>query len=370
MQHYEKTILWTRQIEEEYRRIADAYCPRLEMPALRISDSMRRLGAYTTEPREIMLSTRLFTEYSWDVVLGVLGHEMAHQYVHEIAGQRDEPPHGEAFQDACKILHVMPLFRQATGHVQRYFQDRANPGRPAAIQRKVEKLFALAQSSNEHEAALAMRKANALLRKYNLERLEGKQEAEYDYKVIRTRKKRLDVVEKYAVTVINDFFFVNCVLSSVYDPASCQEYRAIYIFGDTKNLAVAEYVYSFLVERVAHLWREYRKKTGCPGKERRSFVIGLFRGFLKKLKAQEEKDIAAAAIHGGNTCTALMLTQNDQALQRFVRIRFPHLRRQPVTTTRQFHSGAYHAGQEEGRRLTIHRGIAESVGNLGKVLPL
>jgi len=227
----------------------------------------------------------------------------------------------------------------------------------------------LARSSNEHEAALAMRKANALLRKYNIERLEGRGETEYDYRVIQTRKKRLDVVDKYAATVINEFFFVDCVLTSTYDAASCQEYRAVYMFGDSKNLAVAEYVYSFLVERASSLWQEYRKKNGCAGKERRSFIIGLFRGFMKKLREQESQDIDAAVNHGGNTCTALMLKQNDRVLQQFVRIRFPHLRRQAVTATRRFHAGAYHAGQEEGRRLRIHRGIAESADKLGKALP-
>ena len=43
-------------------------------------------------------------EAPWPAVVEVLKHEMAHQYVHETLGLAHTPPHGEAFQSACRLL--------------------------------------------------------------------------------------------------------------------------------------------------------------------------------------------------------------------------------------------------------------------------
>jgi hypothetical protein len=47
-------------------------------------------------------------------------------------------------------------------------QATAEPGAPDEVMARIRKLFALAGSPNEHEAALALEKAHALLLRYNL----------------------------------------------------------------------------------------------------------------------------------------------------------------------------------------------------------
>ena len=49
---------------------------------------------------------RLVTEHPWTVVLEVLRHEMAHQYVDEVLGVHDETAHGPTFQAVCEARAI------------------------------------------------------------------------------------------------------------------------------------------------------------------------------------------------------------------------------------------------------------------------
>ena len=120
----------------------------LRPPVLTLVDG-RRLGFWQRDTRTLALGRGLVADASWPVVVEVLKHEMAHQYVDEVLGITDETPHGPAFRQVCERIGADP---RAAGRP-------AADEEPAAI-RKVRKLLALAQSANRNEAEAAARAAH------------------------------------------------------------------------------------------------------------------------------------------------------------------------------------------------------------------
>jgi hypothetical protein len=65
------------------------------------AETTRRLGQWSRARRTLELSRTLVLVRPWLEVLGVLEHEMAHQYVDEVLREHGEPPHGPTFQRVC-----------------------------------------------------------------------------------------------------------------------------------------------------------------------------------------------------------------------------------------------------------------------------
>ena len=80
----------------------------LFQPLFAVRDLKGRWGTWSSERREICLSSDLVHNHSWDAVREVLRHEMAHQYAEQVLHGYQEPPHGEGFQEACRMLRANP----------------------------------------------------------------------------------------------------------------------------------------------------------------------------------------------------------------------------------------------------------------------
>ena len=74
---------------------------KLAPPVFALSEAAGRLGQWMRATRTLELSRALVLERPWSEVLSVLQHEMAHQFVDEVLGVRDESAHGETFQRVC-----------------------------------------------------------------------------------------------------------------------------------------------------------------------------------------------------------------------------------------------------------------------------
>ncbi|MGV1101020.1 SprT-like domain-containing protein [Thiovibrio sp. JS02] len=353
--------LWGNQLLVEYRQLCWLYRLPLAAPVFEISEGQRQAGAWAPDFDTLKIASWLIIDHSWDVVVEVLKHEVCHQYVHQVMGQGDEMPHGPAFLKACDRLGVHPEFRSATGSIPRLLKIRPGGAASSAILARVEKLFALAQSANEHEAVLAMEKANALLRKHNLERLASKAPADYDYLILALGGKRLSAHHRAIAAILKDFFYVNVVIVRRFEARSGESHRVIELTGARENLAVADYVATFLANRLASLWSRYRRQTGAPGRERNSYCLGVLNGFRAKLARQAE---AAMRQDGGQEAGSLICA-NDPGLIRYYRARYPRLRKISHAGP-QVHADSYTAGQEEGGRLILHRGVAAGTDGTGK----
>lgn len=286
--------IWLNQLFVEYEEICWSYGVTLTPPVFEISDSKKEVGSWDSETRTIRLSRHLITDNSWLVTLQVLKHEMAHQLCAELF-ETQEKGHGAEFQRGCELLGVEPEYRRANSSLPEFAKNLmketgiSNTGR--RFINKVEKLLALARSPNENEATLAMQKANELIEKYNLRFFELGAKREFGYAVINRKRKRIESYQRHICRILQDFFFVNVVTSSLYDPGTDQSHKIIEILGAKENVAIGEYCYFFLENKLFSLWAHNRHRfNGTTRTEKNSYFLGLLAGFYDKLKNQKEKN--------------------------------------------------------------------------------
>jgi len=321
----------------------------LRTPAFELSAAEGRLGRWHGGTRTIELRRALLLDHGWGVVVEILKHEMAHQYVDEVLGVREEGAHGATFRRVCGERGIDP---RAAG------VPRATAPGTTHLLERVAKLLALAESSNEHEAQAAMSAAQRLMLKHNLEALLGERHASYDFKHLGTPSGRIGESQRLLAAILADHFFVEVIWVPVWRPLDGKRGSVLEVCGSPENLELAEYVHAFVNHTGERLFREFR--AGRPrrrGRERERFLAGLMVGFRDKLESERKKSREQGLVWSG-----------DGALHAFFRQRHPHIRR----TRHATHAGteAYARGREAGQKLVVHRGMrAGSTGGAPALLP-
>jgi len=281
----ETVRLWSQQLYQEHSAICWQYKIPVSTPTIEVNNAIRSLGSWHSADRVIKISGDLIRKHSWDIVVQVLKHEMAHQVVSEIL--KGHGGHGKDFHKACDLLGVSKSFRQG--------ENRLNcEGLPGVkkpqksfdqnLLEKIEKLFALAGSCNKHESLLAMQKANQLLEKYNLERIKRQKLAGYSYTIINHQKKRVENFQRRICYILQNYFYVEVIYSSLYDAKQLTKFKTIELLGAEENVLIAEHVYYFLLNRLSGLWEQYKDAANCSWKKKRSYWLGLVDGFAAKME--------------------------------------------------------------------------------------
>ena len=365
---------WLCQLQAEFKQICSWYGISLAAPAFRIIDSRTILGSWNPDSGTISIAAALINEYSWDTVINVLKHEMAHKYVHDYLKSEMERPHGKAFQQACKKIGVLHPFNSATGDTPKVFTAGGRQGSDREYDRKmnkVRKMLALAGSANRYEAEAAMSKANCFIRKYNLERLDSTRPSRYSYEIITTGKKRLQVIERSIARLLMDYFYVDIIYSELFEAQTNELFKTIELLGTVENVAFAGHVYGFLSHTVESLWQDYRKTTRARGKFRKTYILGLLQGVREKLNTAEQKYSApscgSAGWGPGKTLSCLVVAR-DPGLSQFIARRFPRLRKVQYRSAGIHCQNTYSAGKAAGRKITIHKTVRHNDGNLGRLL--
>jgi hypothetical protein len=361
---------WVHELRRAHEDICWRYGVNLRTPMIEITSAVKKWGEWDPGVRTIKISGNLIREHSWDVTLNVFKHEMAHQIVTERFGAVDG--HGPVFKQACAMIGVPDPFTKSSGDIPGILEEidaREAATENTRMLEKVRKLLSLAGSPNENEALLAMQKANQLIEKYNIERIEQNRTAGYAYAIINHKKKRIENYQRRICSILQEHFFVDVIYSNLYDPISGETHRTIELLGTTENVQIADYLYHFLMNQMERLWKSYqRKKTKTVPKNKRSYRLGVLKGFHDKLdkQAAERKNQYKPNDGNGQTISALVLAE-DLALKEFTRMRFPRLK-----TIR--HAGpridrdTFHAGVDDGKRLNLHKAIHTYDGNNGKLL--
>ena len=368
--------LWGRQLLAEFANINWQYGLALKTPVFEISESNRQFGSWQAGTRIIRISTRLIIGHSWDITCQILKHEMAHQICSELFHQNDGG-HGPLFHQACDLLGLPAPFRLAAGDLPESIEpDPAS--RPQTEQgrhfiRRIGKLLALAGSNNEHEAALAMEKASQLMARHNLQQVQEDAHSEFTSLIINGKSKRLERWQHKICAILLRFFYVKVVTASLYDPRQDTLHKTIEIFGRQENVAIAEYCYAFLAGKLASLWQQNKKKAAGKGlRARNSYYLGLLQGFYDKLLAQEaltawlrpeKRETEGAA----ETNMAVLIQAEETALDRFVGMRFPRLRRRSGSGA-MIYRDTYEQGKTDGGRIVLHKGVAEQKSEQGLLL--
>lgn len=342
-----------RALHAQYHELNYTYFRRkLQPPVIELCDTTARLGQYARDGRTLSISRALCLEQPWGVVVEVLKHEMAHQFVFEVLGVNDETSHGPAFRDTCQKLGIDA---SAAG------MPKADPSAPeseaARVLERVAKLLALAESSNENEAQAAMNAAQRLMLKYNLDSVATRAAAGYGFRHLGKPSGRVSEAERILSNILGDHFFVEVIWVPVYRPLEQKRGSVLEICGTPANLEMASYVHGFLLHTAEQLWRAHKRARGVRGdRDRRTFVAGVMAGFREKLEAQR----VANASEG-------LVWVRDADLSQFYRRRHPH-----ITHARYAGSARTEAhlhGREAGKRIVLHRPVEGHATNGGKLLP-
>lgn len=344
-----ETALWI--LDEPLRQ-------QMRPPLFCLRDYSRTWGTWSRERREISLSRDLVLRHSWDAVLEVLLHEMAHQFAEEVLGAREEPSHGPAFQRACHLLRANP---KASG---RYvpLDDRVarEPQGPEdRTVRRVRKLMALAESPNRHEAEVSMAKAHELIAKYNLRLLE--QDDSRDFASVFVGRPALrHPREDYALAnLLQEFYFVQGIWVPAYVLEKGKMGRVLEISGTEQNIRLASYVHDFVCRFIEAQWRTYNERKGLGRRRKTDYAGGIIEGFRSKLTSQDKRKKPEGK--------KALIKLRDPLLEKYVAYRYPRT----VCEKRGLSARdekVVSDGKAAGKKLVIHKGITEKRGGRRRLI--
>lgn len=339
-----------REIAEQYRLLVLNYFKgALRLPQFELVASGARLGRWIEATRTLELSRPLVLGHPWGVVVEVLKHEMAHQYVSEVLGERGESAHGPRFRSVCERLGI----------------DGAATGVPAPtapsehhnrMAERVAKLLALAESPNVHEAEAAMTAAQRLLLKHNLELRLLRAAQGYAWRHLGRPTGRTTEAERVLSLILGAHFFVEAIWVPVYRALEGKRGSVLEICGTPENLDIAEYVHGYVVQTSERLWREHKAERGIRAdRDRRAFLAGVMSGMSDKLSREARKNESAGLVWVA-----------DGDLDVYFRRRHPYVRH--VRYAGQRRTDAYAHGREKGRHIVIHRGMKGAAASGGLLL--
>src|SRR3954471_25086782 len=204
----------------------------LARPAIELTDSSSRLGRWHGGLRVIELARSLLVDHGWGVLIEVLKHEMAHQYVDEILGQPDDSMHGAEFRRVCEErgIDASAAGIPRTGNAQSVEQH---------LLERIAKLLALAESPNEHEAQAAMSAAQRLMLKYNIDlAISGRQPA-HTVRHLGEPTGRVHEAQRILAGILGDHFFVQTIWVPVWRALEGKRGSVLEICGSKANLELA-----------------------------------------------------------------------------------------------------------------------------------
>lgn len=320
----------------------------LSTPQIALTEAGSILGRYLGATRTIEVSRTLLSAQPWGVVLEVLKHEMAHQFVHEIV-RADEPPHGPAFRAVCERLGV----------------DERASGMPEAeidaagkrVLERVHKLLALAESDNRHEAEAAAAAAQRLMLRHNLALPSVSAAPRHSFRHLGRITGRVTEWERRLGNILREHFFVDVIWVPAYQVVDQKRGSVMEAIGTRENLDLAEYVYDFLVRTGERLWAAHKLDRGIRGNaDRRTYLAGVMSGFAEKLATQAR----------AHKAEGLVWVPHAELVQ-YTRRRHPYLRTISHRGSRR--DGAFAHGQQAGRDLVLHKGVtSESQAGERKLL--
>ncbi len=326
----------------------------LRQPFFRLHDYKTRLGSWYCEKNEIGISRCLALNHSWDAVVEVLAHEIAHQVADVVFFAFGEPPHGQSFKKACLMLRANP---KASGSFPA-LDDRVT-GKPVHAEDKilvrVKKLMALAESRNRHEAEAAMAKAHKLIAKYNVELIEGHTPRDYQSIFIGQPALRHFREEYRLCHLLLDFYFVKGIWVPAFVLAKGKMGRVMEISGARENLQIASYVYDFIKNYIDGRWGIYNQNKKLNRYRKTDFAVGVIEGFRAKLDKQ-------ARVKNSTESSALQKI-DDPFLKSYYHNRYPRIqnfsRKTPHTDVEVQNDGV-----RIGNKMVISKGIAEQKGGV------
>ncbi|MDR1309619.1 MAG: DUF2786 domain-containing protein [Deltaproteobacteria bacterium] len=347
-----------------------------------IFDGSSCWGFFNQETRHIGINSELILKHPWEVALGVLGHEVAHELVSILSPKaaRNEPPHGPSFQSFCERIRLHRVFRQAkidlteNGPPPSPFGPQEANLKENPLLARIKKLLALSGSPEPREAEAALAKASELMTRHNIDAINdlGGPE-EFELWRIPLPSNRLDRRTHLLANIIQNHFFAKVVFSHSYDAATNRPVRTFDLLGRPINLGMANHVFHYLTERTETLWDRHRPVAASLGEKGRgakgAFIANLLSSLDQKLSlaARDLGRESPSRAGGRRPLTSDLILQRDEGLQRFADYNYVKLTRArgPSRLVRAPYSA--NAGRKAGEELDIYSPIGQDDGRGGAV---
>lgn len=265
----------------------------------------------------------------------IIQHELAH-YITFIDHGPNIQAHGPEFKALCRKMDWGEEVARACFSLES--NEVSTP--PPPLLKKIQKLMALSQSSNAHEAQLAMVKSQQLLLKYNINDIAAMAKDPTIF-LKRILKQKKETAKMRAIAIILETFFV----SVVYHRGDGVLY--LEIAGEATNIEIAEYVAEVLQNQLELLWIAAKKDSRIQGKiAKNSFFLGVARGYCQQVKALEQTYEPLYA-------QAVMKVENH--LTEVKRMIYSHLSHRQ--STHKHCSRSAQLGEQAGKNLRIRPGV-------------
>lgn len=164
----------------------------------------------------------------------------------------------------------------------------------SVILEKIKKLLRLAGSSNQHEAELALLKAQELAIEANIDFAAARMAADSEnteeemIKESVAEGKRKCIAQKLVSAILLKYFNVYVVYGG-----NRQNGMFIHYIGKKNDVSLAIEINSFLCQEFMQRWRQYKLIKGVSLDLRNTFLFGMWEGLSGKLQRQKDSIEAA-----------------------------------------------------------------------------
>jgi hypothetical protein len=218
---------------------------------------------------------------------------------------------------------------------------------------KIKKLLALANSSNEHEAALAASHAQRLLSEHNL--------AMADIEAVHKPDKADQVETSVSKSLPKWMRHLSAGVSSAFD---CQAIHhpatgKMTFIGVGADAQVAAYTFTYLDRTIRKLCGSYMKQQSVStitNRHRELMRQSYYLGAVSTITTHLGKQKICTPVTTG-ALVPVKAALIKQAMNEIGNIRTIHSRRSYI------HSEAYLKGQDDGRQVGIHQGVEQGISS-------
>jgi hypothetical protein len=214
------------------------------------------------------------------------------------------------------------------------------------IYHTIRQLFAMAEhaTSNEHEAAVALEKAQALLFKHNLSRATI---GDIDNGPTTPGMGQVTITEEHGYTWRKRLLHViakNNLCQTIGSPQN----KGIHVFGGRDNVRAVLEMYYWLAEQVIKIagpgYKEYKRQGGDEAA--RTWNAGFYVGAINTLGERLRKPLEEFSQGQGHAIVKV----NNTALTQAVRRVFPHTQKARGTTRM---GDGFFSGRQAGHNVTL-----------------
>ncbi len=166
---------------------------------------------------------------------------------------------------------------------------------------KIQKLLALSNSSNEHEAKLAMENANKMLMKYNLS-MKDVRDVQSD--ILEHVVERSGRISKWKIVLLQSIAELN-FCEVIYMHRTNQP-KDLLLVGKDHNIIVSIEVYRYLVQFLDRNVKENTKHIECKNSYRVGFALAIRQRANQIISERKSEGVNG---HSGEECKDLILVE-------------------------------------------------------------